>query len=65
LTSGMRPVVKITAESLSQHDEKHVVPTPLSVGKSRKKKKGTKIRVERLVPFTITFNSTNMNHILL
>jgi hypothetical protein len=29
LTSG-RPVVKIIAESLSQHDEKHVVPTPLS-----------------------------------
>jgi hypothetical protein len=30
LTSGRRPVVKIIAESLSQHDEKHVVPTPLS-----------------------------------
>jgi hypothetical protein len=29
LTSG-RPDVKIIAESLSQHDEKHVVPTPLS-----------------------------------
>jgi hypothetical protein len=28
-----RPVVKIIAEYLSQHDEKHVVPTPLSVGK--------------------------------
>jgi hypothetical protein len=28
-----RPVVKIIAESLSQHDEKHVDPTPLSVGK--------------------------------
>jgi hypothetical protein len=27
LTSGRRPVVKIIAESLSQHDEKHVVPT--------------------------------------
>jgi hypothetical protein len=25
-----RPVVKVIAESLSQHDEKHVVPTPLS-----------------------------------
>jgi hypothetical protein len=25
-----RPVVKIIAKSLSQHDEKHVVPTPLS-----------------------------------
>jgi hypothetical protein len=33
LTSGRRPVVKIIAESLSQHDEKHVVPTPLSVRK--------------------------------
>jgi hypothetical protein len=30
LTSGRRPVVKIIAESLSQHDGKHVVPTPLS-----------------------------------
>jgi hypothetical protein len=30
LTSGRRPLVKIIAESLSQHDEKHVVPTPLS-----------------------------------
>jgi hypothetical protein len=38
LTSGRRPVVNITAESLSQHDEKHVVSTPLSgirVGKRR------------------------------
>jgi hypothetical protein len=38
LTSGRRPVVKIIAESLSQHDEKHVVPTPLSgirVGRRR------------------------------
>jgi hypothetical protein len=30
LTSGRRPVVKINAESLSQHDEKLVVQTPLS-----------------------------------
>jgi hypothetical protein len=30
LTAGRRPVVKIIAKSLSQHDEKHVVPTPLS-----------------------------------
>jgi hypothetical protein len=39
LTSGRRPVVKINAESLSQHDEKHVVPTPLSgirVGRRRR-----------------------------
>jgi hypothetical protein len=28
--SGRRPVVKIFAESLSQDDERHVVPTPLS-----------------------------------
>jgi hypothetical protein len=27
---GRRSVVKINAESLSQHDEKHVVPIPLS-----------------------------------
>jgi hypothetical protein len=26
LTSGRRPVVKTIAKSLSQHDEKHVVP---------------------------------------
>jgi hypothetical protein len=26
----VRQVVKIIAESLSQHDEKHIVPTPLS-----------------------------------
>jgi hypothetical protein len=30
LTSGRRSVVKIIAESLSQHNEKHVVSTPLS-----------------------------------
>jgi hypothetical protein len=38
-TSGRRPVVKIIAESLSQHGEKHVVPTPLGgikVGKEKK-----------------------------
>jgi hypothetical protein len=29
LTSGRRTVVKIIAESLSQHDAKYVVPTPL------------------------------------
>jgi hypothetical protein len=39
LTSGRRSVVKIIADSLSQHDEKHVVPTPIAVGKGRKKKK--------------------------
>jgi hypothetical protein len=38
LTSGRRSVVKIIAESLSQHDKKHVVPTPLSVGNKKKKK---------------------------
>jgi hypothetical protein len=35
--SGRQPVVKIIAESLSQHDEKHVVPILLSgirVGRS-------------------------------
>jgi hypothetical protein len=39
LTSGSRPVVKVNEESLSQHDEKDIVPTPLTVGKGRKKKK--------------------------
>jgi hypothetical protein len=33
LTSGRRPVVKIIAESLSEHAEKHVAPTALRVGK--------------------------------
>jgi hypothetical protein len=28
-------VVKIIAKSLSQHDGKHVVPTPLRVGKGQ------------------------------
>jgi hypothetical protein len=40
LTSGRRSVVKINAESLSQYDEKHVVPTPLSgirVGRRRRR----------------------------
>jgi hypothetical protein len=36
LTSGRRRIVKIIAESLSQHDEKHVVPTSLSVEKEKK-----------------------------
>jgi hypothetical protein len=42
LTSGRQTVVKIIAESLSQHDEKHVILTPLSeirVGKRRTEKK--------------------------
>jgi hypothetical protein len=42
MTSGRRPVVKIIAESLSQHDENHVVPTPLSgigVGGRRRRNK--------------------------
>jgi hypothetical protein len=30
LTSGWRPVEKIIAEFSLQHNEKHVVPTPLS-----------------------------------
>jgi hypothetical protein len=37
--SGRRPVVKLIAKSLSQHDEEHVVPIPLSgirVGKRKK-----------------------------
>jgi hypothetical protein len=33
--SGRRPVVIIIAESLSQHDEKHVVPTSLNVGRKK------------------------------
>jgi hypothetical protein len=36
--SSRRPVVKIIVKSLSQHDEKHVVPAPLSgmrVGRRR------------------------------
>jgi hypothetical protein len=36
--SGRRPVVKIIAESLSQYDEKHVVSTPLSVGRGKEEK---------------------------
>jgi hypothetical protein len=46
LTSGRRPGVKKVAESLSQHDEKHVVPTPLSGIKVGEKirHKNTKMR---------------------
>jgi hypothetical protein len=33
-----RPAVKMIAESLSQHDEKNVVPNPLSGIKGKKKK---------------------------
>jgi hypothetical protein len=42
LTSGRRPVVKLIVESLSQHDEKHVVPDPLSVIRVEKIKKKKK-----------------------
>jgi hypothetical protein len=37
--SGRQAILKIIAESLSQHDEKHVVPTSLSgirVGRRRR-----------------------------
>jgi hypothetical protein len=38
LTSGRRPVAKTIAESLSQHDKKHVEPTPLSgIGVEKRK----------------------------
>jgi hypothetical protein len=37
--SGRRPVVKMIAESLSQHDKKHVVPTPRSGIRVRKREK--------------------------
>jgi hypothetical protein len=30
LTTGRRPVVKIIAKSLPQHDEKYAVPAPFS-----------------------------------
>jgi hypothetical protein len=56
LTSGRRSVVKIIAESLSQHDEKHVVPTPLSgirVGGRRRTK------YERIVYITPVYHVNN------
>jgi hypothetical protein len=37
LTSGRRLVVKIIAEFISQHDERHVAPTPLSEIRVRKR----------------------------
>jgi hypothetical protein len=47
-----RPVVKIIAESLSQHDEKHVVPTPLSGirvgGRRRRQKKSIQVCINPL-----------------
>jgi hypothetical protein len=50
LTSSRRPVVKIIAESLSQHDEKHVVPTPLS---------GIRVggRMGHFAPFWLSYQS--------
>jgi hypothetical protein len=45
LTSGRQPVVKIIAESLSQYDEKYVIPIPFSgirVGRRRYLIKKTK-----------------------
>jgi hypothetical protein len=48
--SGRWPVVKIIAESLSQHDEKHVLPTPLCVGKGRKKKTNIKCQDGSVLP---------------
>jgi hypothetical protein len=39
LTSGRRPVVKIIAKSLSQHDKKYVVPTPLCGIRVRERKR--------------------------
>jgi hypothetical protein len=38
LKSGRRPVVKIIAKSLSQHDERHVVPNPLGMRVGKRKK---------------------------
>jgi hypothetical protein len=61
LTSGRRPVVKIIAESLPQHDEKHVVPTPLSVGKGRKKKTSISMDDERHNPTEhVTIDAINI-----
>jgi hypothetical protein len=53
LTSGRRPVVKIIAESLSQHDEKHVVPTPFSV-----RKVGRRSRLIIIVFYTFILQPT-------
>jgi hypothetical protein len=36
--SGRQPIVKIIAKSLSQHDKKHFVPTPLSGIRAEKRK---------------------------
>jgi hypothetical protein len=64
LTSGRRPVVKINVESLSQHDEEHVVPTLLSgirVGRrvayqdiKKNKNSGTFILFSLLCTFLMT-----------
>jgi hypothetical protein len=54
LTSGRWPVVKIIDESISQHDEKHVIPH-LVWEKDRKKRRSNKYgsvgtQYGRLVP---------------
>jgi hypothetical protein len=42
----IRQVVKIIAESLSQHDEKHVVPTSLSGIRVRKRRRAFNIEAD-------------------
>jgi hypothetical protein len=60
LTSGRRPVVKIIAESLSQLDEKHVVPTVPVKGRKKKKYNRWSYRY-RAMP-TIRLATRRMGH---
>jgi hypothetical protein len=53
LTSGRRLVEKINAESLLQHDEKHIVPTPL---------RGIRVRKRRLIEPSRKFSVLNYHH---
>jgi hypothetical protein len=60
-----RPVVKIVADALSQHDEKHVVPTLLigiRVGKRRVVGSSSNYRVIRAHFHRMLLTSVNRYH---
>jgi hypothetical protein len=59
LTSGRRPVVKIIAKSVSQHDKKYVVPTSLSgIRVGRRKRRRSKREVRILLIITLDYWTT-------
>jgi hypothetical protein len=57
LASGRRPVVKIIANYLSQHDKKHFVPTSLSGIRVR----NIRVRKRRTLKFLYNINLSQFN----